>query len=177
MELFKVKSTKIRACDPCYDYSTSCENIIDNCMPGSWVGEQNTTRKNANSYPVDDFTVTNEKFLGKVKATEMLDFEVMVDSGQVGFFDNDMYPKGSTGESEDTSTMYGKICDATGFDDIANVGFGVAANTSDGDGTFKCYVGRHKDQVVIIKVVFEDEDEEDDDYEDEDDDYEDDYDR
>jgi hypothetical protein len=98
-------------------------------------------------------------------------FEVGVDSGQAGIYDEDYYRQYHS-EDDCNDDWYGDICDLTtpfGTKD----GKCVVSSSGYGDGGYDCYLLKDKNnEVVGFQIVFiEDEDEEDeyDDYYDEED--------
>jgi len=167
---FKTKSNVIRVTDPCYERGTWCAGCIEDAKIGTWEVRINTFSDRIaelHAYHVDikNDTIKNSSW------TEQ-DFEVGVDSGQCGIFDDDIYPFGETGEYGDDNTFYGKCCNLS-MNGVGVMDFGVVSSSGYGDGSYVCYTLEEKGQTVGIKVIFIENDYEDD-Y-DEQDDYEDDY--
>lgn len=134
---FQCSSGKLRVTDPCYSPGTWCSGVIADCRTGDWNAV--IYRQNYGDWGnrVARLTVTHAD--GGSGAEETAPFEVGVDSGQAGVFDNEHYDNGD-GE-------YDKWCrlsspaGARRFGVVSASGFGdggyVATYRRDGDG--KCF--------------------------------------
>jgi len=181
---FELHCPMLRVTDPCYSINTWCQGVLSNCRQGKW-----------NAYiqhddgRVAELMVVHESIQGMINSyatgyqwRRVHDFEVGVDSGQAGFFDDAFYPRGdSTGEYGDLSTFYGKACEATTegsyagiLTDASGYGYAVVSSSGYGDGSYDLFVIEREGLVVAARIVFiaeEDEDEFDDElFEDEDED-------
>lgn len=164
MANFQINSDKIRVTDPCYTKDTWCAGVLENCVSGEWFAERIISNEGSWGNRVAEICIWNKDYIGEVDANELTDIDVGVDSGQAGFFDEDQYPDGETGEYGQLDTFYGQVCDQTEGTDIANVGFGVTTSSGFGDGGYNCYIGKNSEgKIVAAKIVFigEEEDEED----------------
>lgn len=160
MESFEITSDRIRVTDPCYEKEVWCTGVLENCVSGEWFAERIVSNEGIWGNRVAEICIWNKDYIGKVDAYELTDFEVGVDSGQAGFFDEDQYPNGETGEYGELDTFYGQVCDQTEGTDIANVGFGVATSSGFGDGGYECFIGKNDEgSIVAAKIVFIGEDE------------------
>lgn len=154
--------------DPCYNYDT--RQILENVMPGEWIAEVKTSDEGTWGNRVAELRVFN------IEADLIRDYEwrrvssidVGVDSGQAGFFDSFMYPRGDTGDFDDKDSFYGKVCDLTlSTKNSAGVlSFGAVSSTGYGDGCYDLYTVTRDGKIVGAKIVFigEEEDYEDEDY-------------
>jgi len=156
----------MRVSDPCYERDTWSAGTIEDVKNGEWEAHIKTIGKRVaelSAYHTDIKPST----LKKLKWFEQ-DFEVGVDSGQCGLFDDKFYPEGETGEYGDNS-FYGKCCSLT----LKNGGvgvldFGVVSSSGYGDGAYICSTLEEKREIVGVKIVFIEEENEDtsfDDYE------------
>lgn len=145
---FQVTSSRILISDPCYEnYSSRCSGIIE--VPnGKWnayyVRERNITK---------ELTVVHSDYAYDLFFNwEICNFSCCVDSGQLGFYDwlefNHQYD-------------YDKFCDLTSSKiETGTNEYGVVTSSGYGDGDYKCYTYHEDNNVVAIKVVFDEEYEE-----------------
>ena len=94
-------SDRIIVSDPCYDYSTWCQSVLDNVLAGNYkcfvksvktewddrIGELIIYNENYSDYPM-----------------ELISCDIGVDSGQAGFFDYE-YFKGIKDQDEEKSCL------------------------------------------------------------------------
>lgn len=165
METFEITSGRIRVTDPCYTKDTWCSGVLENCLTGTWEASKVIHGDDLTGGWGDriaELHICHESHLGS-ECYEKTDVDVGVDSGQAGFFDDEMYPEGDTGEYGDVNTFYGRVCEGTFKEKhlgIANVGFGVATSSGFGDGGYDCFIHRDIDgNIVAAKIVFISEDE------------------
>ena len=156
MNKFQVSSGKLIISDPCY--SRDDDTFIVKAKNGEWSVSIDNNRLVAHhiDYPESNDNLKN-----------MPDFTQCVDSGQIGIFDDDIYPYGNTGKHDDLNTFYGKCCND---DYIIIDNAGVNTPTPFGDGCFPVYLIKDGDDVVRILIDFDD-DGDDDEYIDCDDEY------
>ena len=158
---------KVRVSDPCYGTETWCAGTIDNVKEGLYNVEVEMSDEGIWGSRVKSLTVVHADYKGFLFFNEIARFEVGVDSGQAGIYDEDYYNKYHTEDG----------CDDDWYDDICNLTdpFGtkddkcVVSSSGFGDGCYICYIlvdDNH--QVVAISIVFiDDEEEDEEDYEDE----------
>lgn len=154
-------SPRLIVTDPCYKRGTWCQAIIEGCASGTWRGKAFT----------DDFgpwgrrvhclaIVLDGSAQGRLSRSKHPTV-AGVDSGQLGMFDESLYPEGEPGEYGDTTTFYGRACEAT--EEGAGAGRldeGFVSSAGFGDGAYPIYVTRREDGVVVaVEVVFIDDDE------------------
>lgn len=165
---FKVQTNVIRVTDPSYDRGTWCAGCIEDVKTGTWEARIKTIDDRVgelHAYHVDIKKETTKK-----PHWIEQEFEVGVDSGQCGFFEDDIYPVGDTGEYGDEDTFYGQCCELTEENGVGLMDRGVVCSSGYGDGSYTSYTLEEKGKVVGVKIIFIDESG--DDYEgNEDDDY------
>jgi hypothetical protein len=166
MEQIKL-GRKVRVSDPCYGTKVWCAGTIDNVKEGLYNVEVEMSDEGMWGNRVKSLTVVHSDYKGFLFFNESARFEVGVDSGQAGIYDEDYYNQYHT-EKDCNDEWYSDICDLTcpaGTKD----GKCAVSNSGYGDGGYNCYMLVDDDnQVVAISIVFiEDEEEEDDeDYDD-----------
>ena len=170
IEAFEV-TDKIRCTDPCYTrevtepetnpHITDGLTATATAKPGRWQAEVEHVEqwggRNAS------LLVHHEDF---PLASGFIDWKRLgkcaVDSGQFGFYADEKFPEGSTGDVGDES-FYGRNCSTT-TDNETNWGIiteGVVSSSGYGDGWYP--VDRHEDtdgKVIALRVTFIDESDE-----------------
>ena len=97
---------------------------------------------------------------------EITEADIGVDSGQCGIYDYESVKDIiGTGESDEKDTFYGQACQCTDADEQYKElnGYGVVSRSGVGDGSYDLYIAKQDDQVVGFRVVYLNEDEEDED--------------
>jgi hypothetical protein len=161
---------RVRVSDPCYGTGVWCSGVVDNVKEGTYNVDVEISDEGMWGERVKSLTAIHSDYNGHsviVKAG----FEVGVDSGQAGIYDEDYYNQYHSGD-DCNEDWYEEICNLTdpfGTKD----GKCVVSSSGYGDGGYDCYLLKDKNnEVVGFQIVFiEDEDEEDeyDDYYDEED--------
>ena len=162
MQIFEITSGKIRVTDPCYTRNSNPNNVLENCVSGTWVARLTTSDQGEWGIRTAELEIRHQDYQA-FDADTLTPVDVSVDSGQAGFFDDDLYPDGPR-VYNDRESFYGKICNGTvGTGKLANIEFGVASATGFGDGSYECYIGTNDiGQIVSAKIVFIKEDDDDD---------------
>lgn len=161
-----ITGDKLRVSDPCYTRDTWCCGVIDNAKPGEWETYIKVDQHNKRSGRVAELMVMHSS--SKIKDPHWVeqDFEIGVDSGQAGVFDDNKYPD-DVGEYDDDNSFYGKVCSLT--ENKAGVlDFGAVSHSGWGDGSYSCYTLEQDNKVIAVKIIFIDDyenDSEDDYYE------------
>lgn len=151
---FEVTSGKLRVTDPCYDRSVWCSGYVD-AENGTWNALITTADTELMGRRVARLVVWRQvdTQLGETApiADQPVDFEVGVDSGQAGFFDDAFYP-----DNCEEGDFYGKCGDFTLSKQMGGVlPFGAVSRSGFGDGGYDCFVGRNeKGNVVSAQIVF-----------------------
>ena len=176
---FEVKSGKLVVTDPCYDRGTWCMGLLEDVKNGTWEAYTQTKNEGFWGDRVAKLVVFHKDHDTDIGATRHIaQFEVGVDSGQAGFFDEPSYPQGDPGEYGDLGTFYGRVCalhdgDKDEYIDAGIVdGSGVVSSSGFGDGGYRCNFYKLDGQVVAAEIVFigdEDDDDEDDEWDDDED--------
>lgn len=158
---FEVVNNKLMVTDPCYERGTWCHGILENVANGKWYAYATITDR------VRELEIRHEHASSTLKAMEEADFEVGVDSGQAGFFREDMYPAADTGRYNDLTTLYGRACATTISNHIGGtIVEGAVTVSGYGDGGYVCLVGRDEEGIVrTAKIIFIDEADDEEDYE------------
>lgn len=168
---FQVKSGKLRVTDPCYGRGTWCAGVLENVKNGTWRADIYVTEHTGGWGARNAvLRVWHVDFLDRTP-WQRATFEVGVDSGQAGFFDDACFPD-DPGDYE-PGTFYEKVCKLTlETEEQAGIveDFGVVSSSGYGDGGYTCLYSTAPDgQIVCAEIVFireEEEDDEGDTYED-----------
>jgi len=144
--------------DPCYDYDP--RQVIEDMLPGKWNAEVLVSDEGSWGQRIAELRIVHDEHdVSNYDYDCVSKFEVGVDSGQAGFFDSFMYPRGSTGEYGELDTFYGKACEMTLSEDGAGVfPFGVVSRTGYGDGGYSLWTVKRNGKVIAAKIVFIEED-------------------
>ena len=97
---------------------------------------------------------------------EITEADIGVDSGQCGIYDYESVKDIiGTGDYDEKDTFYGQACQCTDADEQYKElnGYGVVSRSGVGDGSYDLYIAKQDDQVVGFRVVYLNEDEEDED--------------
>ena len=188
---FQIESGVLVVSDPCYELGTWCQGVVRHAKNGTWEAE-------INSKDCGEWGERTEELFCRCCGVDAVrhakaSFEVGVDSGQAGVFDEAHYRNDEEAEGYKdfkfeykTSPLcpdepwYSLCCDRTlGLEEGAGViPFGAVSTSGYGDGCYKAELGYDADDnVVSVRITFlgdeEEEDEDYDDYDDENDDEED----
>ena len=151
---FEMTSPTMRASDPCYDRDVWCCGTFDNCKLGTWeagvlmldegdLGNRVAVLAARHKETGPDFTSIRDPkiYLGLASWTEQ-PFEVGVDSGPAGLFDEAHYQDDTVfdgmkePEHDYGDLWYNHACDITLSRMQAGVmPFGVVSSSGFGDGT------------------------------------------
>lgn len=151
---FQVTSEKLIVSDPCYDLGTWCAGTLTNVKNGTWKGfvDRGKTDWGNRCWAVSAF---HENFSSKTtRCTELMSFEVGVDSGQAGIFDAAEYHGGEDDYGD--GGWYDQVCNLT-LDSKLSAGVldgGVVSSSGFGDGGYQCHVARDNGQIVGVKITF-----------------------
>ena len=170
---FEISSGKMVVSDPCYNRQTWCAKFDVPAKNGVWNASVKMMNEGCWGYKIGSLIAKHQEWpTSYFPITEKWDLGV--DSGQLGFFDNFSYATDVQREIdecksiEDISHFYGKCCMATLQHPIAAEiidGSGVVSS-SGGDGSYTAHTQyNNTGELVAIEVVFikdEEEDEEDD---------------
>lgn len=191
---FEIKSGEIIISDPCYTKGTWCQATIP-AANGKWLAEVErinegfSQNRNAILIAYHAQSLLNnsklrEELRSRYTTNAPMEHVFGVDSGQLGYFDVDIYDIDSTitstlGDEEDYWTRenkrwYGSCCHQTSetTERWGVINGGVVSSSGWGDGSYATYGVKDKDGIYIaLMTVFIDESD-DSDFEEEDDDIE-----
>lgn len=151
MGSFSITSGKVFVCDPCYDISIATQYELNNIKNGTWnlsIVKKDIIKSMTVRHIESNYELNNFKYI----------FSSGVDSGQLGIFDIEIYPKiEDTGDINNKDSFYGKCCDIT----LSNVGAGivdfkgVVSSSGYGDGCYEVAIAKNKNnEIIAIKVIF-----------------------
>lgn len=153
MEQIKL-GKKVRVSDPCYGTSVWCAGTIDNVKEGLYNVEVEYSDEGDWGTRVKSLAVMHSEYKDVVCFTEVADFEVGVDSGQAGFYDEDYYQQYHT-EADCNDDWYDEICNLT----LSRKQYGikdekcVVSSSGYGDGGYTCYIARNDNNEVIALMI------------------------
>lgn len=163
---------RVRVSDPCYGTDVWCGGVVDNVKEGTYNVDIEISNEGMWGERVKSLTAIHSEYSGH-SIIQKAPFEVGVDSGQCGIYDEDYYRQYHS-EDDCNDDWYEDVCDLTDpfgtKDDKC-----VVSSSGFGDGSYDCFLLRDKNnEVVGFQIVFIEDDEEDEDYdeyEDEEDEY------
>ncbi len=179
--------TKVVVSDPCYTIPTWCHAIVEDVLPGKYIGTVQMYDGGDWGNRVEKLRAVHENHSmvsHKIK-WELFPVEIGVDSGQAGIFDFDHYRNDEHSESYDLPLIFGndwcenegdkwyqRMCsltlgkknDGISDDHYGSSPDGIVSSSGYGDGSYDLYVGKINNQIVGFEIVFitEDEDEDED---------------
>lgn len=162
---FVLTGTRLRVTDPCYTRDTWCKGVVNRALPGVWRASVKHVNTGDFGIRVSELVVQHETFTNvPPSAWHQMPFDIGVDSGQAGIFDEERYPTGDTGDYGDLNTFYGRACERTGGSQVVEqagvVAEGAVSSSGFGDGSYTCWTHLNADdQVDAVKIVFITEDE------------------
>lgn len=168
---FKIVSGKMAVSDPCYKPDVWCRGELENVMNGTWYASAVEVYTGSWGRRIARLIAVHENYIGeRMSKGQCAGFEVGVDSGQAGLFDDSHYQDDSIipnpkprffGEPSDI--WYSHCCDITLSPLSAGVlPYGVVSSSGFGDGGYDCFICRNEYGQIIraeIEFITEDEDE------------------
>lgn len=169
---FELTGTVMRVSDPCYTRDVWCCGTVENCLPGTWDAAILTkdegpwgnriTVLSARHSSGPKHTAINRAMCNGTHRWETCEFEVGVDSGQAGIFDeahykdDSIFNSGLQPKSDYGERWYSYCCDLTLSRLRAGIlPFGVVSTSGYGDGGYECITHKNDDgQVDFIFIVF-----------------------
>ena len=169
-EIVKIESGRIMISDPCYGLGTWCQAQDVEFPNGEYNAYYKATDESANC--IKEIRLVNKVLKvseeDKIKWTS-LENEIGVDSGQAGIFDGKYYEDyhgDDCSDEEVDEEWYNRVCNITCNlvdEEFAGVidNKGLVSSSGYGDGGYEAYIGKLDDQIVAVKVIFiEDEEDE-----------------
>lgn len=178
MKKFNLGS-KVVVSDPCYEIPTWCHAVVEDVLPGTYVGEIVMSDEGAWGNRVASLKAIHEEHhltSHRIK-WENHPATIGVDSGQCGIFNFDQYRDDKQSDSYDIELMfsgdwsskpgddwYQRMCTLTNSDEEYGVTpDGIVSCTGFGDGAYTLMVGKIDDNIVGFEIIYiNPEDEEDD---------------
>ena len=160
---------EVKVTDPCYGNDTWCAYTIPNMQPGKYCACITIINTKDSWGPrVTEIGIVNQQYFHLIKDTEFKRVEgahIGVDSGQAGFFDNEMFSKlERTEKDRPNEVFYDECCALTRKEGgpLAS-GKGFVSSSGFGDGGYDLFTVEKDGEVIAAKVVFiSDEEEEED---------------
>lgn len=172
---FKITSSKIRVSDPCYDDDVWCKGTVENARKGTWKAFSITSEEGNWGNRVAGLIAYHEDSSEpeglEDSEWEHQEFEVGVDSGQAGIFDEKFYRDDDATNSyeyigsplcdfeKDGDNWYNVCCDITLYSGKTQAGgagvlpYGVVSSSGFGDGGYNCYVKKDDDGKVVAICI------------------------
>ena len=148
---------RVRMTDPCYGMDVWCSGTVDNVLPGEYVPVGVISNEGSWGERVAQIRVNHVDY-PMTEPTEFVDFEVGVDSGQAGIFDEPYYiDHHRDNDYDDPSSWYRKVCNITlSSPGIGTIdGKGLVSSSGYGDGGYDAYVARNDDgKIVAIEIDY-----------------------
>lgn len=167
---FELTQPCMRVTDPCYGKDTWCCGVIPNCCTGTWtaaitIDDDDGRAKLLAAMSKDagfDFSKfdevwTDDRHIHYMADWLVCDFEVGVDSGQAGFFDDAYYQDDHVFDGTDApardfgSTWYSKCCELTLSGEAGIIPYGAVSCSGYGDGCYTAII--HKNQQGLVDCV------------------------
>ena len=155
---------KVLVSDPCYELGTWCTGVVENVKEGNYI--TNVAYWEDSDPFFNNRVAELEAILDGVDkdslSWEITEADIGVDSGQCGIYDYESVKDiVGTGEYDEKDTFYGQACQCTDVKEKYSElnGYGVVSCSGVGDGSYDLYIAKQDNQVVGIKVVYLDEEE------------------
>lgn len=164
-KLINFAKGKIVVTDPCYDLGIWCQKEL-NVKKGKYMMYVETSDEGAWGKRNAMIQVTHIDF-PYVVCDELVG-NIGVDSGQAGMFDYDYYAKFHKGEyvddTEEGKKWYDRVCKITCNNNCCGTigGKGCVSESGFGDGMYEVYVKYVDDEIVAVRIIFIEDEEEDD---------------
>jgi hypothetical protein len=171
-------SSKVVVSDPCYEIPTWCQAVIENVLPGVYIGDADIQNEGEWGDRVAQIKAIHEDYNGSkmdsIKWSKHPNV-IGVDSGQAGIFDFDHYRNDAHSNSYDLPLYFGNDWSRKNGDDwyqrmcnltIEYPGWGTFSNGMNstsgyGDGSYNLVIGTEPNGYVVgfmvIFIGFEDE--------------------
>ena len=178
MSTFNLGS-KVMVSDPCYEVGTWCQKTLDGVLPGEYDSHVIIDNFGSWGKRVSQLIAHHKNHRLIDLKWEDVDATIGVDSGQAGIFNFETYRKddidihnvpkafGDDWDKEDGEVWYNRICSLTlnedGWGAYQN---GVVSSSGFGDGSYTLQVAKVDETIVGFKIIFIDEEDEDDEYDD-----------
>ena len=158
---FEVKSGAVICSDPCYKRDTWCQGVLKNVKKGKWLASIVRSNEGEWGSRVAELIAVHSVHAPIPESNDwnVEKFDVGVDSGQAGIFDDKSYRGGE--DEYGYGGWYDKCCDLTlkteGGHQILSAGVlegGVVSSSGYGDGCYDCFTIKNNGKIVGIRIVF-----------------------
>lgn len=151
--IFSVATGSVMVTDPCYERGTWCQGRLKKVLNGDWkakvVKSDEGQWGERVAYLIAWNTEIGEPDPG-ASHWQKRKFEVGVDSGQAGIFDDGAYPKEDTEEDG----FYSDVSDLTLSERQAGVtSRGCVSSSGYGDGGYDCFTSKNADGLVDAIMI------------------------
>ena len=153
---FFITCNKIHVSDPCYDYACSGAVTLTNALSGRYLATLVKHNLDIWDTRVSRLTIKHEDYKDIVPDI-FSGYEIAVDSGQAGFFDDYYYQQNHGGDFGDLNSLFGLACSLTLSKNHGGIllNKGVVAETGFGDGCYGLFVGKNNDEkIVAASIIF-----------------------
>ena len=153
---FLITANKIHVSDPCYDYACSGAVTLNNTLSGKYSATLIKHNLDIWENRVSQLTVQHEAYEDIVPDIYS-GYEITVDSGQAGFFDDYYYQQNQGGDFGDITTLFGLACSLTLSKNRGGILLdkGVVSETGFGDGCYPLFIGKNDDdKIVAASIIF-----------------------
>lgn len=153
---FIITGNKIHVSDPCYDYNCPGAVTIDNVLSGRYLATLLKHNLDIWETRVCRLTIEHEDYKDIVPDI-FSGYEIAVDSGQAGFFDDYYYQYNQGGDFGDINTLFGLACSLTLSKNRGGIMLdkGVVSETGFGDGCYPLFIAKnHEGKIVASSIIF-----------------------
>ena len=121
--------------DPCYNYKCAGAVTLNNVLSGKYLATLVKNNLNIWETRISKLNIQHEDYKN-IFPNIYSGYEIAVDSGQTGFFDDHYYKEKQGGEFGDTTTLFGLACSLTLSKNRGGIMLnkGVVSETGFGDG-------------------------------------------
>lgn len=169
---FELTGPIMRVSDPCYERDVWCSGVLNDCVVGTWEAAKSVVDEGPWGERVEALLVRAENcphgfddlkelFLEAKDNWSEADFEVGVDSGQAGFYDDahyqdvhefDGWPAAANYYGSD---WYDHCCEITMKDSAAAgvIPHGVVSCSGYGDGGYYCLYHKNQDGMIDMSII------------------------
>ena len=153
---FIITGNKIHVSDPCYNYNCSGAVTLDNALSGRYLATLLKHNLDIWEIRVSRLTIQHEDYKDIVPDIYS-GYEIAVDSGQAGFFDDYYYQHNQGGDFGDITSLFGLACSLTLSKNHGGILLdkGVVSETGFGDGCYRLFIGKNDDdKIVAASIIF-----------------------
>ena len=153
---FFITGNKIHVSDPCYDYDCSGAVTLTNVLSGKYLATLVKHNLDIWETRVSRLSIQHEDYKN-IFPDIYSGYEIAVDSGQAGFFDDDYYQHNQGGEFGDITTLFGLACSLTMSKNHGGIMLnkGVVSETGFGDGCYPLFIAKNNEgKVVADSIIF-----------------------